>query len=88
MGAAMHDATMLPIDYLTAAAVTRAALEPALGLDWQVRAGDLAWNSTIGMAKSPVDEPTTSGRDPGLSLGLLARAQGLFNRLVHHRSEP
>jgi hypothetical protein len=35
---------MLPTDLLTAAAVCRAALEPALDQDWQVRAGDLAWS--------------------------------------------
>src|SRR4051794_5719382 len=44
MGAVAHDATMLPSDLLTAAAVSRATLEPALDLDWQVRAGDLEWS--------------------------------------------
>ena len=44
MGAMAHDATMLPNDLLTAATVARAALEPALDRDWNVRAGDLEWS--------------------------------------------
>jgi hypothetical protein len=35
---------MLPNDLLTAAAVSRTALEPAHDQDWQVRAGDLEWS--------------------------------------------
>jgi hypothetical protein len=44
MDAVAHDATMLPNDLLAAAAVSRAALEPALDLDWRVPAGDLEWS--------------------------------------------
>ncbi len=47
MGAVAHDATMLPNDLLTAAAVSRAALEPALDRDWRVRAGDLEWSCLV-----------------------------------------
>lgn len=44
MNTLAQDATMLPNDLLTAAAFSRAALEPALDLDWQMRAGELAWS--------------------------------------------
>jgi len=44
MGAVGHDPVILPDDLLTAATVSRAALEPALDRDWSVRAGDLEWS--------------------------------------------
>lgn len=39
-----HKAGLSPDDLLTAAAVSRAALAPALDRDWSVRAGDLEWS--------------------------------------------
>jgi hypothetical protein len=44
MGAVGHDPVILPDDLLTAAAVARAALAPALDRDWSERAGDLEWS--------------------------------------------
>jgi hypothetical protein len=74
MGAVAR-AVVLPDDLLTAASVSRMALEPALDRDWQVRAGDLAWSCRRTLAhmlnaltfyagtlatRSPVLRPTPS----------------------------
>lgn len=74
VAAIQHEPTISPDDLLAAAAVALAALAPALGRDWSVRAGDLEWS-----CRRTLDHIVDA---------LINYAGNLATRSTGHRSSP